>query len=162
MFARPWREEMLAFSACSASAPKKDMAQSEIDPLARLVIEVVEARSARDAPIATVPGTVTLPPEARVAVTATFSGATGNGQAVIFSGLKAGEKVAVSSAAELKAMGAELSEMLRLFIEKALSFRMAVIGLAALLAGVGVLVDIRSNGRGTCLFWYQGHRSRKS
>lgn len=78
MTVRPFRSIALlaalaVMSACSDSAAPD--AQASSDPLAGLEIKTVEAEAVSSIPIGSVPGTVTLPPEARVAVTAPFPGA---------------------------------------------------------------------------------------
>jgi len=75
---RPFRSIALltalaVVSACSdVTAPD---AQNSGNPLTGLEIKTVKAEAVSSIPIGSVPGTVTLPPEARVAVTAPFAGA---------------------------------------------------------------------------------------
>ena len=64
-----------ALPACSDNAEPEAPAVGDSDPLAGLGIEAVKASAVTEVPLGTVPGTITLPPEARVAVTAPFPGA---------------------------------------------------------------------------------------
>jgi cobalt-zinc-cadmium efflux system membrane fusion protein len=66
---------VIALPGCSETAEPEAEASAEADPLAGLAIEAVKAEAVTNLPIGSVPGTVTLPPEARVAVTAPFPGA---------------------------------------------------------------------------------------
>jgi len=62
----------------ACSVPQSEQAGSEAEdtaPANALGIEAVEVREISGIPLGSVPGTVTLPPEARVAVTAPFPGA---------------------------------------------------------------------------------------
>jgi hypothetical protein len=69
------------------------------------------------------------------AVTVTVAGQIGT-STVLSGGLEPGQKVAVSSIAELKSLSQGAEPMLRKLIEAALAWRMAVLGLAVLL-GIG-------------------------
>lgn len=62
-------------SACSTPPEQESDAPAQTDATAGLAIETAQAKAVSNLPIASVPGTVTLPPEARVAVTAPFAGA---------------------------------------------------------------------------------------
>lgn len=67
-----------ALSACSGNggdAAGDAAKQQAEDPLAKLEIATAVAAQADNLPLASVPGVVTLPPDARVAVTASFPGA---------------------------------------------------------------------------------------
>lgn len=67
---------LAALSACSSppSEQTSDKA-ANADKAAGLAIESVAAREVDNVPLGSVPGTISLPPEARVAVTAPFAGA---------------------------------------------------------------------------------------
>ena len=67
---------LAALPACSSppSEQASDAAAAP-DPAQGLAIETVAARAVGNVPLGSVPGTITLPPEARVAVTAPFPGA---------------------------------------------------------------------------------------
>jgi membrane fusion protein, heavy metal efflux system len=72
---------MALLPACSATPSAEQgneagMAMGEAsDPLAALAIQTATAEREEELPLGTVPGVITLPPEARVAVTSTFPGA---------------------------------------------------------------------------------------
>lgn len=62
--------------ACSSPPTEQVGSEAETDPAADgLAIETVEVEKVNDVPLGSVPGTITLPPESRVAVTAPFPGA---------------------------------------------------------------------------------------
>ncbi|MFM7349824.1 MAG: biotin/lipoyl-binding protein, partial [Erythrobacter sp.] len=67
---------LAALSACS-SPPSEQTADkaANADKAAGLAIESVAAREVDNVPLGSVPGTISLPPDARVAVTAPFAGA---------------------------------------------------------------------------------------
>lgn len=67
---------LAALAACSAP-PSEEAADkaAQADSAAGLAIESVAARQVDNVPLGSVPGTISLPPEARVAVTAPFAGA---------------------------------------------------------------------------------------
>lgn len=62
-------------SACSGGGEGNASAPDTKDPLAKLEIVTAKAEPARNVPLGSVPGQISLPPEARVAVTAPFPGA---------------------------------------------------------------------------------------
>lgn len=64
-----------ALGGCSESSAPGEQSTAAADPLAGLAIKTFKAETVTSIPIGSVPGTVTLPPEARVAVTAPFPGA---------------------------------------------------------------------------------------
>lgn len=67
---------VLGLSGCgSADEAEQGSSFKPADPLAGLEITTAKAESVTDVPLETVPAQVTLPPEARVAVTASFPGA---------------------------------------------------------------------------------------
>jgi cobalt-zinc-cadmium efflux system membrane fusion protein len=85
-------------SACSDSTTPN--AQASGDPLAGLEIEAVKAEAVSSIPIGSVPGTVTLPPEARVAVTAPFAGAAVRVFVIEGQAVQRGDPLALVRAAE--------------------------------------------------------------
>lgn len=67
---------LAALPACSPPpAQEASDAAAPADPAQGLAIATATARAADNVPLGSVPGTITLPPEARVAVTAPFPGA---------------------------------------------------------------------------------------
>jgi cobalt-zinc-cadmium efflux system membrane fusion protein len=62
-------------SACSGGGESNGPAPDTKDPLAKLEIMTAKAEVAVNVPLGSVPGQISLPPEARVAVTAPFPGA---------------------------------------------------------------------------------------
>ncbi|MGD9665578.1 MAG: efflux RND transporter periplasmic adaptor subunit [Novosphingobium sp.] len=62
-------------AGCSDSADPAANADAVADPFAGLAIKTAKAQAVTNMPIGSVPGVVTLPPDARVAVTAPFPGA---------------------------------------------------------------------------------------
>ena len=67
---------LAAVSACSSSPEEQSAGKAaNADAAAGLAIESVAAREVDNVPLGSVPGTISLPPEARVAVTAPFAGA---------------------------------------------------------------------------------------
>ncbi len=67
---------MAALAACSGMSSQEPAGEPETAPATTgLAIETAPARAINNIPLGTVPGTIDLPPEARVAVTAPFAGA---------------------------------------------------------------------------------------
>ena len=91
---------LAALSACSDSAAPDAAASASADPLAGLEIKAVKAEAVSSIPIGSVPGTVTLPPEARVAVTAPFPGAAVRVFVIEGQAVRRGEALALVRAAE--------------------------------------------------------------
>lgn len=87
-------------SACSDSADEETTADAGSDPLAGLEIEAVEATKVANVPIGNVPGTIVLPPEARVAVTASFPGAAVRVYVIEGQFVRRGQALALVRAAE--------------------------------------------------------------
>lgn len=91
---------LAALSACSDSPAPDAQASASADPLAGLEIKAVKAVAVSSIPIGSVPGTVTLPPEARVAVTAPFPGAAVRVFVIEGQAVRQGEALALVRAAE--------------------------------------------------------------
>lgn len=91
---------LAALSACSDSAAPDAAASAAADPLSGLAIKAVKAAAVSSIPIGSVPGTVTLPPEARVAVTAPFPGAAVRVFVIEGQAVRRGEALALVRAAE--------------------------------------------------------------
>lgn len=87
-------------SACSDSADEDTVIDAGADPLAGLEIEAVEATEIANIPIGNVPGTIVLPPEARVAVTASFPGAAVRVYVIEGQFVRRGQALALVRAAE--------------------------------------------------------------
>jgi cobalt-zinc-cadmium efflux system membrane fusion protein len=85
--------------ACS-SGNEGDAAKPDADPLAGLEITTAAASAADGVPLAVVPGTITLPPEARVAVTSTYPGAALRVLVIEGQAVRQGQALAVVRAAE--------------------------------------------------------------
>ncbi|WP_305097184.1 efflux RND transporter periplasmic adaptor subunit [Croceibacterium aestuarii] len=98
----------LALSACS-SGDEGGAANKDADPLAGLQITTARAQAAEGVPLATVPGTVTLPPEARVAVTSTYPGAALRVFVIEGQPVSRGQPLAIVRAAEPVQIGGDLA-----------------------------------------------------
>lgn len=85
---------------CSEKAKPDAAASESADKLAGLAIEWAKAEAVADIPIGSVPGTITLPPEARVAVTAPFAGAAVRVYVIAGQNVRRGEPLAVVRATE--------------------------------------------------------------
>lgn len=96
-------------TACSEAEKPESDADTAANPLASLAIEEVAAQAASDVPIATVPGTVTLPPEARVAVTATYAGSAVRVYVIEGQSVSRGQPLAIVRAAEPVAVRGDLA-----------------------------------------------------
>lgn len=97
----------LVLSACSG--PSEPTAKPAADPLARLAIATAKAREVTEVPIGSVPGTITLPPAARVAVMAPFSGAAVRVFVIEGQAVRRGQPLAVVRAAEPVQIRGELA-----------------------------------------------------
>ena len=75
-------------------------AAATADPLAALEIETAAAQETAGLPLGTVPGTITLPPEERVAVTSPFAGAAVRVLVIEGQQVRRGQALAVVRAAE--------------------------------------------------------------
>lgn len=90
-----------ALAGCSeSSTPEGQGTAAAADPLAGLAIKAVTAEAVTSIPIGSVPGTVTLPPEARVAVTAPFPGAAVRVYVIEGQAVRRGQPLALVRAAE--------------------------------------------------------------
>ncbi len=77
--------------------------------LRRLGVQTVAAEAAMDVPLGTVPGAITLPPEAQVAVTAPFDGAIVRLHVIQGQQVSAGQALATVRSREPLQYGAELA-----------------------------------------------------
>lgn len=101
---------LMALAGCSGDPAADEAAQAaEVDPLAALGIKTAAAEKTDGIPLGTVPGTVTLPPEARVAVTAPFPGAVVRVLVIEGQAVRQGQALAVIRAAEPVQIQGELS-----------------------------------------------------
>lgn len=89
-----------ALPGCSENAEQPSPADTAADPLVGLAIETATASEVAGMPIGTVPGVVTLPPEARVAVTAPYSGAAVRVYVIEGQGVRRGQALALVRSAE--------------------------------------------------------------
>lgn len=100
-------------TACSggSDAPEADQAANEgaTAAAALAAIETVQAEATDSMPLGAVPGVVTLPPEARVAVTSPFPGAAVRVLVIEGQGVSRGQPLAVVRAAESMRIGGDLS-----------------------------------------------------
>lgn len=101
---------LAALPACS-SPPEEQASGSAATPDTGqgLAIESVAAREVDNVPLGSVPGTITLPPEARVAVTAPFSGAVVRVYVIEGQQVARGEALALVRAAEPVQIRGELA-----------------------------------------------------
>ncbi|MCP5396377.1 MAG: efflux RND transporter periplasmic adaptor subunit [Sphingomonadaceae bacterium] len=91
---------LAALPACS-DTQVAETAQGEVaDPLAGLDIKDATAKEISEVPIGSVPGVVTLPPEARVAVTAPFPGAAVRVYVIEGQAVRRGQALALVRSAE--------------------------------------------------------------
>lgn len=104
---------IFALSACSGAGdtPDDDAAAGEADApaAAQAMIETFVAEATGSIPLGTVPAVVTLPPEARVAVTSPFPGSAVRVLVIEGQGVSRGQPLAVVRAAEPMRIGADLS-----------------------------------------------------
>ena len=101
---------LAALSACS-SPPSEQSADTaaQADAAAGLAIESVAAREVDIVPLGSVPGTISLPPEARVAVTAPFAGAVVRVYVIEGQEVARGEALGLVRATEPVAIGGDLA-----------------------------------------------------
>lgn len=92
-----------------STAASKDPARIAAGDLNRLGIALTAARQAIDLPLGTVPATVTLPPEARVAVTSPFAGTAVRVMVVPGQTVARGQVLALVRAPEAVRFGGELA-----------------------------------------------------
>lgn len=95
--------------ACSGAPEGEAQGETAGDPLAALAIDEVEATAIANIPLGTVPGMVTLPPEARVAVTAPFPGAAVRVYVIEGQAVRQGQPLALVRAAEPVQIRGELA-----------------------------------------------------
>ena len=99
---------IVALPGCSDDAPADAVAEAA--PVAEAPkIETATAEATSSQPLGTVPGTVTLPPEARVAVTSPFPGAAVRVFVIEGQGVSRGQPLAIVRAAEPLRIGADLA-----------------------------------------------------
>lgn len=101
---------LAALPACSS--PPSEQAgdqQAQPDPAQGLAIESVAAREVENVPLGSVPGTIALPPEARVAVTAPFAGAVVRVYVIEGQRVARGEALGLVRAAEPLQIGGDLA-----------------------------------------------------
>lgn len=91
---------LAALPACSDTAETDAPVDAAADPLAGLAIKTAKARDIANLPLGTVPGIVTLPPEARVAVTAPFPGAAVRVYVIEGQAVRQGQPLALVRSAE--------------------------------------------------------------
>ena len=101
---------LAAMPACS-SPPSEQAGNpaSQADTAAGLAIESVAAREVDNVPLGSVPGTISLPPEARVAVTAPFSGAVVRVYVIEGQQVARGEALGLMRAGEPVQIGGDLA-----------------------------------------------------
>ncbi len=99
-----------ALPACS-SPPSEQTGDkaATADKAAGLAIESVAAREVDNVPLGSVPGTISLPPEARVAVTAPFAGAVVRVYVIEGQQVARGEALGLVRATEPVAIGGDLA-----------------------------------------------------
>lgn len=91
---------LAALPACSDTAETDAPVDAAADPVAGLAIKTAKARDIANLPLGTVPGIVTLPPEARVAVTAPFPGAAVRVYVIEGQAVRRGQPLALVRSAE--------------------------------------------------------------
>lgn len=101
---------LAAMPACS-SPPLEQAGDkaAQADAAAGLAIESVAAREVDNVPLGSVPGTISLPPEARVAVTAPFAGAVVRVYVIEGQEVGRGEALGLMRATEPVAIGGDLA-----------------------------------------------------
>lgn len=101
---------LAALSACSSPPTEQAGHQAGAsDPAKGLAIESVAAREVEHVPLASVPGTISLAPEARVAVTAPFAGAVVRVYVIEGQPVSRGEALGLVRAAEPVQIGGDLA-----------------------------------------------------
>jgi cobalt-zinc-cadmium efflux system membrane fusion protein len=101
---------LAALSACS-SPPLVQTGEkaAQADAADKLAIESVAARAVDNVPLGSVPGTISLPPEARVAVTAPFAGAVVRVYVIEGQQVARGEALGLVRASEPVSIGGDLA-----------------------------------------------------
>ncbi|WP_086608656.1 efflux RND transporter periplasmic adaptor subunit [Erythrobacter donghaensis] len=101
---------LTALPACSSPpAEQAGDQKAQADAGAGLAIESVAAREVDNVPLGSVPGTISLPPEARVAVTAPFAGAVVRVYVIEGQPVARGQALGLVRAAEPVAIGGDLA-----------------------------------------------------
>lgn len=100
---------LAALPACSDTAEPEADSAAAADPLAGLTIKAVKATEVTNVPLGTVPGTISLPPEARVAVTAPFPGAAVRVYVIEGQAVRRGQPLALVRSAEPVQIRGDLS-----------------------------------------------------
>ncbi|MCB2065630.1 MAG: efflux RND transporter periplasmic adaptor subunit [Erythrobacter sp.] len=101
---------LLSLVACSDSPPSDATPGGEAEPAAQaLAIETAPAEAASEVPLGSVPGRITLPPEARVAVTPPFAGVAVRVYVIEGQTVARGAPLALVRAAEPIAIGGDLA-----------------------------------------------------
>jgi len=101
---------LAAVSACSSPPLEQDGAADSAKNAAKgLAIESVAAKAVENVPLGSVPGTISLPPEARVAVTAPFAGAVVRVYVIEGQEVMRGAPLGLVRAAEPVAIGGDLA-----------------------------------------------------
>lgn len=100
---------LVGLSSCSGSVEQASANEASADPLSGLAIETASTRKVDEVPIASVPGTITLPPEARVAVTAPFPGAAVRVYVIEGQAVRHGQRLALVRSAEPVQIRGELT-----------------------------------------------------
>ncbi|MDE8653134.1 efflux RND transporter periplasmic adaptor subunit [Novosphingobium album (ex Liu et al. 2023)] len=122
-----------------APAPQAPAAQPgalSAQQIARLGIRLEAAAPAEGVPLGTVPGQVTLPPQARVAVTAPFAGVAVRVLVLEGEQVAAGQPLAMVRAAQPVQFGAELARAKAdLAVERAQAERLAMLAREGIVAG---------------------------
>lgn len=127
-------------AAPAPEAAATDPARMTLATAARLGIRVEPARATDAVPVGTVPGVVTLPPAARVAVTSPFAGTAVRVMVVPGQRVRQGEALAVVRAPETVQFGAELARA-----EADHAFARANAARLETLAREGVIAGVRAD-----------------
>lgn len=131
-----WTWASQSESPAATTAPASDPARLSADQIRRLGIRLETARVATEVPLATVPGMVTLPPEARVAVTAPFAGTALQVLVVPGQQVARGAALAVVRAPETVQFGAALARAdADLGLARARAVRLGTLAREGLIAG---------------------------
>lgn len=102
-------EEPTARNDTEAASTQPDAIPLDTDNIARLGLRFAPAVAAREAPIATVPAVIAPPPNARVAVAATFPGVVTRILVVEGQAVRRGQALAIVSSRDVLSMGADLN-----------------------------------------------------
>lgn len=101
---------LAGLSACSSPPTEQAGSEAQTAPAAdALAIETAEVEEVNGVPLGSVPGTITLPPEARVAVTAPFPGAAVRVYVIEGQSVARGDPLALVRAAEPVQISGELA-----------------------------------------------------